>query len=365
MTSDSRARVDAIERARAAARHALPVMDRVRGIVAQLTGDSPASNDIFVDSEVTEQGAQDLAELLPPLLEHLRYIRVQYGSVILGDQTGQLSVGPTGQGLPLNRKEQYYTATVLPMIIASDGFAHIHRFFRLCGLELSPSGSREANPGFQFFSEYNLAESLRPSDLERFPNAPTSHDTPDLMFVGPDWMLAVEAKVFHDPSPEALDAQLGRQRKIIDYLADALGIAADRVHHVLLLPSGLEATGVSAPVVTWEAVVEGYRVVGPKYWVLLLHDALERYDQLKSVSAPRGQNNDAYLTGAQIVAGAKAGTLGFTFMGRNRGLDGPELAKDIATGAWRTQRYEVREEPLEARNWFAIAAFLQKLPGAG
>lgn len=56
---------------------------------------------------------------------------------------------------------------------------------------------------------------------------------------------------------------------------------------------------------------------------------------------------------------------GYTYMGRNRGLNGPELAHDIESGGWRTQRYEVRTDPREARNWFSIAAFVEKLPDSG
>jgi len=369
MTSTDRDRDDALELARSAALHSLPVLRRLAdegGVVSQMAGEmwDEGPGEMFLTSRVTTQGARDLAELLPPLVEHLRYFRVQYGNATFGGPPDPLDKGLGQEWLPLNRKEQYYTATVLPLIIAGDGFAHIHRFFTLCGLDVGPFGNREEHPGFQFFTEYNFAESLRPSDFERFPDAPTSHDTPDLMFVGPDWMLAVEAKMFHDPNPQALNAQLGRQRLIIDYLAHALKIPSDGVHHVFLLPEGLNAEGLSAPVVTWEAVVEAYRVVGPAYWVSLLADALGRYDGLKSVSMLRGQNKDADLTGAQILAGYRAGTAEFTYMGRNRGLEGPELAKDIATGAWRTQHYEVRVEPPDARNWFPISVFVDKLPSS-
>jgi hypothetical protein len=363
-----RDRDDALEQARDAAQHALNGLDRlssVVGFVGQMAGkpDEGGDSETFTNSRVTARGARDLAELLPPLVEHLRHFRVQYGSATFGGPEHELSGGLGQEWLPLNRKEQYYTATVLPLIIASDGFAHIHRFFTLCGLDdVGPFGSRDQQPGFQFFTEYNFAESLRHSDLKRFPDAPTSHDTPDLMFVGPDWIVAVEAKMFHDPNPQALNAQLGRQRLIVDYLATTLGVAPDRVHHVFLLPEGLNAEGLSAPVVTWEDVVGAYRTVGPAYWVSLLADALGRYDDLKSVSALRGQNKDADLTGAQIVAGHQAGTAEFTYMGRFRGLNGPELAKDITTGAWRTQSYEVRVQPLDAPNWFPISAFLNKLP---
>src|SRR6185312_6165083 len=40
--------------------------------------------------------------------------------------------------LPLNRKERFYTGTVLPMLIASDGFMHLNRFLRLCSAPTLP-----------------------------------------------------------------------------------------------------------------------------------------------------------------------------------------------------------------------------------
>lgn len=365
MTSSGRARDDALARAKAAALHALPVIDRVvageGGYILRLAEGE------LTDTAVTADGAYDLADLVPPLAEHLRHFRAVYGGLSQHQEINLPAVAPAGASLPRNRKEQYYTATVLPLIIVSDGFAHVHRFLRLCGLDVEPflDHGREQGPGFQFFTEYNFAESLRPSDLELFPNAPTSHDTPDLLLVGSDWIVAVEAKMFHDPSPTALDTQLQGQRLIVDYLADALGVSQDRVHHVLLLPEELPSQGVSAPVVTWQSVVDAYRVVGPAYWVSVLSDALEHYDDLKSVSALRGQNNDAYLTGAQIAAQFASGEKGYAYMGRNRGLNGPELAHDIESGGWRTQRYEVRTDPREARNWFPIAEFVDRLPDSG
>ena len=36
--------------------------------------------------------------------------------------------GLFGGRLPINRKERYYTGTVLPMIVASDVFKHFGRF---------------------------------------------------------------------------------------------------------------------------------------------------------------------------------------------------------------------------------------------
>lgn len=217
---------------------------------------------------------------------------------------------------------------------------------------------REGATNLQFFTEYNFAESVRDTDTARFPDAPTSRDTPDVLLVGPDWMLAIEAKMFHDPDVASLDAQMDRQRPIVDYLGSVLGIPTERVAHVLLLPEGLPSADAAARVVTWEQVLDAYRVVGPQYWVRVLAGALARYEELRSRSAVRGANKDGDLSGAEIVASFRSGGGRFTCMGRNRGLHGPDLMADISSGAWRTRRYEVRIEPLVATNWFPISDFV-------
>jgi len=359
MTSADRDRNDAIAAARGAASHAHMIIDRVFG-----TGDGfvgRVENDDFVDTDVTAQGARDLADLLSAVAEHARYFREVFGSLTSGSEPTISTGTASSTGLPLNRKEQYYTATVLPMIIASDGFAYLHRFLDLCGLHVGrfDDHGRVGMQELQFFTEYNLAESLRDDDRRRFPDPWPGHDTPDLVLAGPDWLLAVEAKMFHDPDSQALNAQLARQRVVIDYIAGALNIPADRVRHVFLLPKQLKAPGLDPNVVVyWESVVEAYKVVGPTYWVRILIEALDRYDKLRSQSSIYGANKDADLTGGEILADHHSAAPIYAYMGRNRGLDGPELANDIDAGGWRKHRYEVRREPLDASNWFPIADFV-------
>jgi hypothetical protein len=51
-------------------------------------------------------------------------------------------------------------------------------------------------------------------------------------------------------------------------------------------------------------------------------------------------------------------------MGRKGGLDGAELAKDIASGTWRTQLYECSSKPVQNKNWFTVAEFVARLAAA-
>lgn len=58
-------------------------------------------------------------------------------------------------GLPLNRKERFFTGTVFPMIVCRDNFKHFTRFTSLIkaceGLEII---AKPSSANIQFFTEY-------------------------------------------------------------------------------------------------------------------------------------------------------------------------------------------------------------------
>jgi hypothetical protein len=322
--------------------------------------------------QLSAEAATGIASLLRAMTEHVRYARAAAGALA---EDSAITHGPPppvvqmlDRSLPLNRKERFYTGTVLPMLVASDGFMHLHRFLALCGLPAldAGEGSLEGDQRFEFFTEYSFVESVfTDTDKARFVERPIDNDTPDLVVVGDDWLLAVEAKMFHNPSITSLNEQLRRQRVIVDYVARVLGIGSEQVAHIFLLPEGLLAEGLDAPVVTWEQVLKAYEVVGPRYWMNILRAALDRYEELVSRGPAFGENRDSTLTGIEIQEQFKAGTLGYHYMGRFRGLHGPDLADDMSSGSWRTRRYEVRVNPIASRNWFPVSAFIDKISAAG
>ena len=272
--------------------------------------------------------------------------------------------------LPLNRKERFYTGTVLPIVLAHDGFAHLHRFVELCGIQdVATPPRRDGTAPCQLISEYNFTESLVGADDPRWEVRPRPGDTPDVVLIAADWLIAVEAKMFDRPTTAQLARQLDRQRPFLDEWADVLSIPAQRVRHVALLPAQLAAELGPLPtaVVTWQTITDAYRVVGPAYWVGVLDVACGRWSS--QVAKPRvfGRNAEAYLTGQAIVDFWRADALNYGFMGRSGGTaPGGRLAMDIASGAWRTQRYEVRAEPLLGNaNWFPIDGFVASVDPPG
>lgn len=312
-------------------------------------------------------GDADLAVLLDVVRERLRQTREVAGGDLGADAYPYAGAGAQDlfkSRLPLNRKERYYTGTVLPMLVASDGFAHLHRFLRLCGLsgEVVSQGTWGLNGDqpVQFFTEYSLLESIVGEDLQnRFADRPAQADTPDVVVVGRDWLLAVEAKVYHRPTRQALEAQMHRQHELVTYLTEKFDMDPERVRHVLLLPEKLQRArpGLSVDVVTWEQVLEEYRVVAPPYWSAVLRQALEDYDALASREQDYGTNADKMMSGEDIWNNAQ-GDLVEAWVGRSLGLDGATLAGDISSGTWRTRKYEVSFTKVLNRNWFPAAAFV-------
>lgn len=307
-----------------------------------------------------------VAEMLTALGERARHTREVAGLVKGSTPQPDAGTGFTQAAdlrLPVNRKEKYFTGTVLPALISDNGFIHLHRFLGLCGLFVDDvSGDTHPLSGrqdLQFFTEYAFAESVQISrDRQRFADRPHERDTPDLVLTGPDWLLAVEAKMYHRPTRQALEKQIARQRTLVNYWTTVLGLNPARVAHVLLLPEPLaQARGeLAAPVVTWEAVRDAYAAVAPAYWLGVIRDALARYDELASPEPTFRTNADALIRGEDIVQAHASDSLSFAWMGRSGGMNGAALARDLANGQWRDREYEVRAEPLTGNPyWFPIS----------
>jgi hypothetical protein len=143
--------------------------------------------------------------------------------------------------LPLNRSEAYYTATVVPGLVMSGGPTSLGPLLSLCGLGEIPA-DHLTDDDVDFYSEYNFRQSrFTHADVVSWPDEPPGANTPDLVIVGPDWLLAIEAKVFDRATGGALSEQMYRQSLVVSLWCDRLGIPPGRVRHVLLVPEAYAA----------------------------------------------------------------------------------------------------------------------------
>ncbi|NLT50019.1 MAG: hypothetical protein GXX85_03780 [Ignavibacteria bacterium] len=132
--------------------------------------------------------------------------------------------------MPLNRKERFYTGSVLPAIICYNNFRYINRFFELVDgfdnkLQINPNAD---NNNILIQTEYSFKESLvEPYFIKKFEGDYETKDTPDLVILitEPEYFLFVgEAKMFSNANPGDINTQMNNQRWFIDALQKGLNI---------------------------------------------------------------------------------------------------------------------------------------------
>lgn len=277
-------------------------------------------------------------------------------------------------GLPMNRKERFFTGTVFPMIVCAEGFRHLDTLARLMDQgELPAVESDPARANIQFFTEYSLVESIYDRQTKkRFPHPPKTKDTPDIVVLvrgAKTVLIALEAKMHHWPQLHSLVKQLKAQREQLEYLREHLSI--DEIWHSALLPRGfMPELGDRVPagahdpgfhIVCWEDLLAEYRRVRPDddYFIGVFDLALRHWESLCSQPLAYGVNAEQKVKGGVIVR-LFGSDPSLSVMGRSGGLPGSTLAEDIYSGNWRNQEYEVSSsaEPPN-KNWFHISEFIE------
>ncbi len=277
--------------------------------------------------------------------------------------------------LPLNRKEKFFTGTIFPMLVCRDNFKYFNMFTSLINgcAELKISA---ISPNIQFFTEYSLLESIvTKADKNRFPSLPRTKDTPDIivLFNGiPKTLISIEGKMYGVPDAYTLKTQMDNQQKHVNYLKERLNIA--KVFQCALLPKKLaeqvsyEKDGLKYvleseyQIITLEELYRRYKEVCPEHYFLnLLKLALDSYDNLVSRSWV-SSNCELKVSGWDIYQKYKSGTFNMKIMGRDKGLNGDPLKRDIAAGKWKTQQYETSsKDSFPSDNWFSVEEFVKQI----
>jgi hypothetical protein len=271
--------------------------------------------------------------------------------------------------LPINRKEVFFTATVLPMIIAKDNFKHLHLLLK--ALDIEPVPKIVALPSctnIQFFTEYNLLESLsgagREQDFQDDNSMSPTGVTPDLMILIDKLLIVLEAKMYTQSSAADLETQMNKQKEMLNIVKQTLGI---EYYHFALLPQKLAKRigkeTLEDGVITWEEIRDLFEPVAKDdYFMTMLKIALDSYDTLaSSFESNYGKNNEKMMKGQEIYDLFKKNTLEYQFMGRKEGFDGERLKKDLNNDGWKTQNYETRKTELLKKNWFSVEEFVKKI----
>jgi len=138
-----------------------------------------------------------LGQGMPALLEAADKLERTLMAVTRRGVEGHLSAGMSLselplEGLPLNRKERFYTGTVLPALLAADNMDYLSRFTDLIGVGALRARSDPHACDVQMFTEYSFVESVVSKlDRVRFGEVWQTKETPDLVLWLPAHALSV------------------------------------------------------------------------------------------------------------------------------------------------------------------------------
>lgn len=173
----------------------------------------------------------------------------------------------------------------------------------------------------------------------------------DLGLLSDDHIIVVEAK-----AQQSFDAD-----QVAVFLRDKAQLVAETgVGRVSLVALGSSRCSVPAAI---RDSFDGRVLTWHELSIWLDDDAfLRRADDIFEGAEPRrAAQPTTTMTGAELVQAYADGRA--FFVGRGGGIDGERFARDVATDAWRTQRYEVNETTSSApsRNWFTLAEFAARV----
>jgi len=271
--------------------------------------------------------------------------------------------------LPLNRKERFYTATLLPSIICTDGLS---RFFKLLNKPDIKGDMSPDSTNIQIFSEYDLRDAIRGDRLSSSQRqallAPLTGDTPDVVILVDSLtplLVVLEAKLFDDAIASDIAAQIARQRVNIQALLEVLpGCEALQVALVSeLIVEGVRTAAGDRPdylTITWEQIASEYaNVPGAAYWVRLLKLALSREEELRAEQRQSWTYADRRMTVAAILNAYEQSNCPIRFVGVG-GVTWELLRDDIVSSGGTKRKYAVSySEVLPSRNYIGVIEFVR------
>jgi hypothetical protein len=263
--------------------------------------------------------------------------------------------------LPINRKERFYTGTVLPSILFHKGLSNLFRFLReIKGFPVDIS-EISTQDNFLFYTEYNLKESAGKKSVGAEIDTVTG-DTPDVIIeiLEPQKaFVVIEAKMFANLTQNDFGKQIAAQKMAItDILKKNYDLDDRQIFHIALTPRNLGfKTTIDYQVINWEFLLESEGIdLHDNYFANFLRFALEHYDTLVSDKSGIASTVESQMPGFDVyVNGISENTL---WVGRKGGRR--TIEEDVKKGVWRNKLYVINTQKPQAGlrgNWISSREF--------
>ena len=263
--------------------------------------------------------------------------------------------------LPINRKERFYTGTVLPSILFHKGLSNLFRFLReIKGFPVDIN-ENSTQDNLLFYTEYNLKESAGKKSVGVEMDTVTG-DTPDVIIeiLEPQKVFVIiEAKMFTNLTQNDFGKQIAAQKRaIIDILKRKYDLDDKQIFHIALTPTKLGfKTTIDYQVVNWEFLLDSEDIdLRDNYFANFLRFALEHYDRLVSDQSWMASTVESQMPGFHVYAnGVAENTL---WVGRKGGKR--TIEEDVKKGAWRYKLYAINTQKPQGGqrgNWISSREF--------
>jgi hypothetical protein len=271
--------------------------------------------------------------------------------------------------LPLNRKERFYTGTILPALLFHRGLTNFYKFLEYIKDFPSEISESTTSDNFLFYTEYNLKESGGDRSIGVKFNARTN-ETPDVVIeiLRPKKVfIVIEAKMFAKVRQDELTKQIRRQKTTItSELRKELG--GEKFYHLALVPAKLGIKNTEEyQVINWEFFINNKELnVQDSFFYNYLRFALERYDEHVSLSVGGDPPTtvEFYMKGLALYEFYEENP---TFwIGRMGGEK--KIQEDAMHGKWRKHSYCVNsKKPLKGQpgNWIPLQRFIELIDKYG
>lgn len=273
--------------------------------------------------------------------------------------------------LPLNRKERFYTGTVLPALLFHNGLSNFYTFLREIKGFPTEINKAQTKDNFLFYTEYGLYESAGERNVGRKIPAHTK-DIPDIVveILKPKRVFVIiEGKMFEKTNQHRINDQIDRQRRYIaEPLKKAFQLDESQIFHLALVPEASRIKdGKFYQVINWEFFIGNQSLdVTNNAFHNYLKFALDNYEELVSKSTGGGMplTVEFYLKGPALYELCEEDP--DFWVGRKGGEK--KIKEDSISGKWRKHKYCVNStKPSKGQpgNWVPLVRFKQMVDKYG
>jgi hypothetical protein len=250
----------------------------------------------------------------------------------------------------VTREERFFCARLYELIRDGGPELFVQLVNRDCGTSLPVNAGWE--PAFEacFYRDLwnHRACHGTPFSLKR---------TFDLCLLSDEAILIVEAKAQQAFQPDQLESfskdrqQMSKETGVKQVVL--VGLASSQYSPPVSVRRVFDG-----PLLTWQALAAFYGN----------DPILTRAEALFNPNQPQTwgkHNNGGYMSGQDLLAEFARGEE--FWVGRDKGITGRALSNDIASGKWRTQRYETNRTSSipPSHNWFKLSEFVNRVRASG